>query len=348
MMQGRTLQGLALELERQRAAKADYLADTRELTMAPEAGGNRLYMGGTALNINEVAHGQIADKTGIPLKYYKRMLNDQPELLARNVNTWFRQEPETRMLRTLDGTARAMLSDRYRRIDNAEIAEAVLPLIADMPGATVESCELTDRRMYLKVLNPRVQAEIAKGDVVQSGLLISNSEVGCGSVSVMPLIYRLVCSNGMIAADSGQRKFHIGRVNESGDNYQVFRSVTIEAEDKAFILKLQDIVRATADTIQFERIASVMKIAADAKITSQDVPKAVHLASKAFGLTETEGKGVLGHLIRGADLSLYGLANAVTREAQDVQNYDRSTELEMTGWNMMSMSRADWKRINAD
>jgi len=354
MLAGRTLQELAIELDRQKNAKADYLADTRQLNMALANGTLatvlEMDLDGSKqnLDVNSVAHSQIAAQTGIPYKYYNRMQAEDPELLTQNVNAWFQNQPQTRMVRTLDGTARAFLSERYRRIDHYEIAEAVLPMILDMPDATVESCQLTEKRMYLKILNPRVQAEIVKGDIVQSGLMISNSEVGMGTVTVMPLIYRLVCSNGMIAADSGQRKFHIGRLNEADDNYEVFRSVTIEAEDKAFILKLQDIVRATADSVQFERIVTAMKAAVEAKITSNDVPKVVQLASRSFGLSESEGKGVLDHLIRDKDLSLYGLANAVTRQAQEIDSYDRSTELEITGWNIMSMSRADWKTLNSD
>ena len=60
------------------------------------------------------------------------------------------------MIRTLDGTARAFLSDRYRRIDNYEIATTVFPIIGAMEGASIESCELTDSRMYIKVVNPRI------------------------------------------------------------------------------------------------------------------------------------------------------------------------------------------------
>ena len=41
------------------------------------------------------------------------------------------------MVRTLGGTARAFLSERYRRIDNYEIAEAVLPIISDIKDARV-------------------------------------------------------------------------------------------------------------------------------------------------------------------------------------------------------------------
>jgi hypothetical protein len=219
-------------------------------------------------------------------------------------------------------------------------------MIAGMKGATVESCEITEKRMYLKVVNPRITTEIVKGDIVQSGLLISNSETGLGSVSVMPLVYRLVCSNGKIAADSGKRKFHSGRTNESDDGYEIYRDETIAADDKAFIMKLQDIVRATAESVQFERIVSAMRTGTTAKITG-DVPVVVELASKNYSIIEKESQGILDFLIRGGDLSLYGLANAVTRQAQEVKSYDRSTELEMTAWQMLSMSRRDWENINA-
>ena len=354
MKAGKTLQELAVEINRQNKVKKDYIANTGDIKMVVTKPNDRGFRfpclrlsGLSQFGINDIAHDQIGTKIGIPTKYYNRMLTEQPELLATNVNTWLQKEPSKRMVRTLDGKVRAFLSDRYRRIDNFEIAQAIFPIISDMPDASVESCELTERRMYLKVVNPRITTEIVPGDVVQSGILISNSETGLGSVSVMPLVYRLVCKNGMIAADSGKKKYHVGRTNDADDNYQIFRSETIDADDKAFIMKLQDIVRATADSVQFERIVSVMRTGTTAKITSDDVPGVVELASKAFGIQEKESSGVLDYLIRGGDLSLYGLANAVTQQAQDVDSYDRSTELEMTAWSMLNMSRNDWTHLNA-
>jgi len=354
MKAGKSLQELAAEIDRQNSAKKDYIANTDEMMMMVAERGEENGRGVPVLSlpgmepfsINEIAHNQIGTKLGIPSRYYDRMRVENPGLLAENVNTWFRQEPSRRMVRTLDGKARAFLSERFRRIDNYEIAHAIFPMIADMKGASVESCEITEKRMYLKVVNPRITAEVTKGDIVQSGLLISNSETGLGSVSVMPLVMRLVCTNGMIAADSGKRRYHSGRVNEGDDGYEIYRDETIEADDKAFVMKLQDIVRATADSVQFERIVTAMKTGVTAKITG-DVPGVVELASKNYGFIEKESQGILDFLIRGGDLSLYGLANAVTRQAQEVASYDRSTELEMTAWQMLSMSRREWETLNA-
>ena len=349
MKTGRTLRELAIELERQNTAKRDLVVDTSILTMQPDmmltvdksgSGHNEI------LGIGDIAHRQIGTHTSVPAKYYEKMRTEAPGLLATNVNHWFGQNPTRRMVRTMDGRARAFLSDRYRRIDNQEIAEAVLPIIGEMDGAQIMSCELTESKMYLKVVNPRLETEIQKGDIVQSGIVISNSEVGHGAVAVFPLVYRLVCSNGMIAADAGQRKYHVGRTFEADDNYEVFKNDTMEADDKAFMLKLRDIVRAATDEARFQKIVGRMRDATEAKIIGDDIPKVVELASKEYGINQSESNGVLRHLIEGGDLSLFGISSAVTRHSQDVESYDRATDLEIIGWNLLGMTAAMWHRIN--
>ncbi len=353
MKAGKTLQELAMELDRQQAVKKDMIVDMGALSMDPGDTGLALQVTGgsmaTQYGINDIAHRQIGQTLKIPALYYDRMRTEYPELLAQNVNGWFARTPDTkRMLRTMDGTARALLSDRYRRIDNFEVASAVLPIISGMDGASVESCELTESRMYLKVVNPRVTAEVKKGDIVQAGIIISNSEVGMGSVNVSPLVYRLVCSNGMIAQDGAVRKYHVGRANEGGEDFSIYRNETIEADDKAFLMKLEDSVKAAVNQARFAAIVDKMREATEATMEAKVVPQVVELASKEYGITEAEGKGILGHLIAGGDLSLYGLANAVTRQAQDVESYDRSTELEATGYKIITMAPALWRSLTRE
>ena len=355
MKHGRTLTELAKELDRQNQAKRDYLVDTPALSMSISEAGPVLEMYDRGLTdytdlfrINEIAHDQIGRHLGIPAKYYDKMREELPELLESNVNAWFAENPTTRMLRTLDGTARAFLSDRYRRIDNYEVAEAVLPIIGSMLGATVKSCELTDRKMYIKVVDPRVTAEVVPGDAVQAGVIITNSEVGHGSVSVMPLIFRLVCANGMIAADAGMMKYHVSRLNETGDSdYEIFRDETIEADDKAFLMKLEDTVAAAVNEAQFLKLVDRLRETTGVKIAAADAPQIVELTAKEFSINQDEGKGILGHLIEGGDLSLYGLGNAVTRHAKEVESYDRSTELEGVGFKIVTMAPALWRRISS-
>lgn len=350
---GRTLMELAQELTRQREAKHDYLLDTRNIIMDSADGGQTITLQNpqqrmnTILHVNDIAHRQIGATLGIPAKYYDKMRAENPELLAANVNGWFAHTPSTRMVRTLDGTARAFLSERYRRIDNYEIAEAVLPIIADIPEARVESCEVTEERMYIKVVNPRLETEVVPGDLVQSGILITNSEVGMGSMAIQPLVYRLVCTNGMVVNDAATRRYHIGRGNEAGEDYSLYSSDTLAADDRALMLKVRDTVKAVVDQTRFEKVVRMMRAAREAKITTNDIPQMVELAASDYGFTKKESGGILDHLIRDGEFSLYGLANAVTRTAQDVESYDRSTAMESIGYSILGMSREKWNRLNA-
>ena len=353
MKHGRTLTELARELERQRTAKHDYLLDTRKMHMDALSDDMQISItndntGETLiLGVNEIAHNQIGSNLGIPSKYYDKMRHENPELLATNVNSWFDKEPKVRMVRSLDGTMRAFLSDKYRRIDNYEIAQTVLPVIAEMPEAKIESCEITDERLYIKVVNPRLTTEVVPGDIVQSGMMITNSEVGLGSMTIQPLVYRLVCTNGMVINDARTRKYHVGRGNQAAEDFTIYSDETLAADDRALMMKVQDAVKAVVDQTRFEKVVDMMRQAKDAKIVTANIPAMVELASTDFGYTKKEGEGILDYLIRGNDLSLYGFANATTRYAQDVASYDRSTALESVGYSILGMTPAQWNKLNA-
>jgi hypothetical protein len=79
--------------------------------------------------VTPLARRQLADKLKIPYAYFERMRTEQPVLLDRNVNTWLQSDDDRRMIRTLDGNVRAVLSERYRRLDNFDLAESVLPIL---------------------------------------------------------------------------------------------------------------------------------------------------------------------------------------------------------------------------
>ena len=55
--------------------------------------------------------------------------------------------------------------------------------------------------------------------------MISNSEVGLGAVSIQPLVYRLVCTNGMIVNDMGERRHHVGRQAKAVEDSFALRCV---------------------------------------------------------------------------------------------------------------------------
>ena len=342
MKQGKTLQELGRELQRQRLNRQDFLADTRALEMESDFYGSTLHLsldGKTyGFGIGELAHQQIASRLNIPFRYYKKMQEEAPALLDRNVNPWFGKNPERRMIRVLDSNVRAFLSDRYRRLDNLELCAAVLPIIQEMQGAQIESCEVTPTHLYLKVVNRRLKAEVRIGDVVQAGFVVSNSEVGLGSLRVEPLVFRLVCKNGLICKDMAQKKYHVGRqVNESSDSaYELYSEATLAQDDRAFFMKMQDVVRAAVDEAKF--MLTVDKLRESTQIPLKHDPvKSVELLADKFQLTENERGDILRQLFMGADNSRYGLVNAVTAASKIAKSYERATDLERIGGEILSL-----------
>lgn len=341
MKEGKTLTELAIELERRSKSKIDIVADTREITML--SSGN-VEVAKDEFRVNEIAHSQIATRLDIPGKYYNRMLKEFPNLLAENVNTWLKAEPEKRLLRTMDGKLRAFLSERYQRIENEQIASAVLPILLEAgDDIRIESAEITDSRMYIKAVFPKIQREVSRGDVVQSGIVISNSEVGQGSVKIEPLVYRLVCLNGLIVNEASFMARHIGRRISTEDSIvQILSDEALRADDNAMMLKIRDVTRASLSDINFGKIVDKMREAKDDKLKGS-VPDSVKVLTKKHSLSQFEGDSILRHLIEGADLSRYGLLNAITRTSQDVESYDRATELETLGGVILEMKPNQWK-----
>jgi hypothetical protein len=69
------------------------------------------------------------------------------------------------MVRTLDGTARAFLSDRYQPFDNDLVASCgALETLQDVaPGMVVQSADLTPTKLYIKASFPGDPARGQKG-----------------------------------------------------------------------------------------------------------------------------------------------------------------------------------------
>jgi hypothetical protein len=344
MKQGKTLKELAAEILRQRESRRDFVVDTRHTRMTPERG-LELESGDRDLSfaITPVAHNQIAQRLEIPKRFYDRMCEKHPDVLASAVNALFQREPDQRMIRTLDGRVRAFLSDRYRPLDNDELAEVVFPALSEL-DVEILSCEITERRLYIKFASVSLEREVHVGDPIRAGGVLSNSEIGLGSLRIDDLDYRLVCLNGMIR-ETVSRTSHLGRVTgmDGIDASEFFKDETRAADDRALMLKLRDTVRGMFSPERFEARISQYQKAAEVKI--EQPIETVQVLQRRLALTDGQRDSILTHLLQGNDLSQWGLANAVTQASQSVADYDEATELEKLGGRVIELRGQDWRQI---
>ena len=350
MKPGLDLTAMATELERQANAKRDFIADTRELQVHPENQQlvMRLPSGYENFDPNPIFRRQISEHYRVPHDYAERLRTTEAlrPLYSETFNTMFAKQPSRQMVRTLDGTARAFRSDRFRPLDNYDLAEAVLPVALAQEGVTLASSQFTDSRFYMKFVFPRLQAEIKKGDIVQMGLAISNSEVGMGSLAVDPLIDRCVCNNGMIVQEYGHKRYHVGKKAEGIEAaYEMYSDETKRLDDAVLFAKIRDTVKGLLNRDVLETIVAKMRESTEQKIEGTNIVGAVEVISKQLGYTEGTKHGVLKHLLMGGDLTRYGVLNAITRQSQDEADYETATRLERDGARIMEMGKSDWKQV---
>lgn len=346
MKTGRSLVELATELESRRGQKLDFIVNSQQLavtTTGNKSDGVELIVPNQGqYPIRPIAHEQIGAHLEIPKKYYDRMLAQDPELLADNVNRWLRDDSSKRMVRTLNNGARAFLSNAYQRIENEEIADVALPILMADRDLQIVSCEVTERRLYIQATTKRIVADVKVGDAVQAGVVISNSETGHGSVSVQRMVYRLRCLNGLILPDNKYRANHTGA--RLADQDALWRDDTRKAEDKAILLKVRDMVNSAMDEGFFLKQVDRMRETTEQKITGS-VEKGVTILAQKLGATEGERGGILRSLIEGGDLSRWGVLNAVTHQAHGANDYDRSVEFEAMGSRVLDLSAKDWREV---
>ncbi len=355
MKSGMTIETLLEEVQRQSAAKKDYVASTAEdIRMVPMVGfqnevavvlqkgaGQTIeqsvsqIVGGSnvvtlnnpleRLEVTEHAHRQIAGRLQIPWKFYHRMLADHRDIVIDNCNKLFEREPGTRLLRTMDGKLRAFLSNRYKRIDNdIVLGNALPPIVKGDLETTLLSSNVTDRNMYLKVLftGEEMQQEIGKTrdgtpDIVRPGFTLSNSEIGAGSLNVSAFFYRDFCYNGCVFGKTDAFAFR--RTHLGG--------TLIEGADFEVMSEKS---KKLEDEAMLSQVTDVMHAIATPEFVDQMGNKlrslkegtqiqqpvpAVELLAKENGLSQTESDQVLQNLMEDRDYSKWGMVNAVTKVA---------------------------------
>lgn len=373
MKEGLSLSDLAARLQADKDRMRDYVVDTRELRVLTTDRTEVKLPGVPELDPSPYFLRQLGGDLGIRADLFDRLRTRHPvqfDHLANGLLDRWGEDHDgrvgKRLVRTYSdggpygqGVARAVLSDQFRRIDNYDLAMAVLPIIGAIPNAAVQSCDVTERKMYLKVVAPLTQVNLqdliepgrhtflpdGNPDYVQAGFVLSNSEVGAGALSIQHMLYRLVCTNGLIVGTS-LRHIHLGSRITGDEDGIAFRDETVAADDRALMMKVQDAVSSAVDDVRFRQLATQFAEAATGERIARPV-EAMRVLAPSAGLTEEESGNVLQHLVAGGDLSQFGLVNAVTRASQDVESYDRATEMEELGGKILAYSDRDWRALAA-
>jgi len=323
------LQALIEELERQIPLKWDKRANSSELEMTLFEDDLKFKINGEdSFPITKPCHAQIADKLEIPLRYYHKMKDEAPELLAENVNTWLRKTEKDFFIRGLGDSIRAFLSERYRVIDHPDVLYCSLNEL-QAHEAEIEDCFLSETEMNIKVKSNNLRDFVRhRDDLIVGGLLFTNSETGHKALRVEPRLFRVKCSNGMIIEEFVTREIHLGNANE--------------LYDEMIYLSLRRSIRELFS--RFGEIVLLLRESTEVKIKNPQ--KVLNNVVEQYKLSEAQKENILMAFGAEPEYDKYGIANAVTRAAQKEESWEKSIELERIGGNLISLPIEEFKSLD--
>lgn len=242
-----------------------------------------------------------------------------------------------------EGVARALLSPKYRIIDNLDtlltILDTLREVMPDLPADAIEA-DLSESRMYVRVTAPAVAvqapallngyrspfgADVQDPDnTVWAGFVVENSEVGHGRFRITPRIVFRICKNGMTMTRDALAKTHLGAELETGQVQ--WSDTTIKANRTLVASQTRDAITSFLSPEYLTE--AVDKLARDAGVPVSKPQDTIEHVAATFKFTDAQTSNILDHFIKGGQVTAMGVANAVTSAAQLEQDPDAAAEME--------------------
>lgn len=285
--------------------------------------------------------GQLAQRAEAPASYLRTL----PAAIAADcINAGLaRSEDRSQALVLFNQNkghelqARAITSDSYARIYNADITSRLLQLEQDGPWQPAPAAFDGSRGLYLGdrdmfaflVDNNRRIFESGPAGGLSRGFFVWNSEVGAASFGVMTFLYEYVCGNHRVWGVSNineVRIIHIGR-DQAG---KAFNKLTVELRRYADASAADDEARVTAarryqlGANKDQVLDALFKLKAPA-LTKTRVIEAYDLAEKRVDWY-------------GSPRTAWGMAGALTEIARDLPHANDRHALEVASGKVMALA----------
>lgn len=331
MKKGQDVKEMLTQINDDTKNKRDYLVDLKSINVSennvynyPDMEVDHLTVG--KLSLTDHSLNQLCGKLEIGTQYLRKCLPVSQQLVAHNLNFWIdKSKDKELMLRTYevepDGSpyetireARALCSNRYKRIDNDVVANHSLNKLMDF-GMSIKYVNYDRDTLNITAVNPKMEGEVKKGDVVQSGVTITNSEIGSGSLVIQPFIYRLVCTNGMVAPRYLNKFYsrHVGKIVIDASKDDQYITIIDKMQKQIDLIGSKDVwdesfdglVKSTKEKVnshQIEQIAKRHGVSNEER--AQIFDRLNHYVGETFVTTK------------------YDLANAITNMGNDENRSD--------------------------
>lgn len=250
-------------------------SDSSDILKFRSNGSVRIAFDGNEFELNKNALGQIAARYDIPTKYAHTLSGtDWGRSLLRQAfyEHKINGKKHRFLIRTVDGTARAILSDRFRRMDSNLIYKSFIESSTNN-GAVLYNALHTDTKSHLSSIIPHVyEIETPNNGKVFSlfGAEIRNSDFGGGALEARVSQINLICDNQM-TSESIMKQVHLGAKLPESINFSID---TYSLDTKTQASTVRDIISQSLSQETLQKTVNIMKAASKVIIDiNQEVKK---------------------------------------------------------------------------
>ena len=251
----------------------------------------------------------LQDYLEIPVNFYNKLSRDTQVAVFNERIAKFDRDLLIRG--NTEHDIRAVLSPSYTIINHSEVLTGVQKAASQLhyDNIAVTQTHVKHGTMYTKLT-------IGDGDETTVGIVLANNETGGSSVAVDPLIYRKVCTNGLIV--STQERFY--RKVHSGNH-----ALSIEELIKA-IQEAIAYARTSEELFKRSKYKNIIDVEAEIiqTVDNLELPKKITpLILEAYN-SEPMATG-------------FGIINAFTRAAQKFDDANVRVNIERTASRLLEV-----------
>jgi len=313
----------------------DLFLENGKLTLPPFYDGVPDTSGYPRLTPSQWAWSQLCQRLGMPAHYFRKCPSRLQDI---QFNYWIKQPRETKpesgegqdaekgdegqptpphlrrqeqdkperwLLRGKGEGVRAVLSDKYAPLDNNVLLTSLIPVMRR--GLQVKHFTLTEESLHLRLIDTTLTKEIFPDDPLFVGIHVGNSEVGKRAVTVDALVYRLICTNGLIGLVKGKSLLYRRHIGGTG------------AELKGRLEQaIGEALLAGAGLLE--------RLAWSAKTPLSNPEKRIERIASQWHLSEAMQQRITQNLLASPTAhqeTVYGLVNAVTLASQSLDPDER-------------------------
>lgn len=287
------------------------------------------------------AFGQLASKVKAPASYLRTL---PTELVAQCLNNGLRafagddaDAARAAILADKSLTIRALTSDKYSRIWNADVTKRLLELEAEGPWQPAPAAFDGSRGLYLgdqdmfafMVDNERRIFEKGPAGGLSRGFFCWNSEVGGGSIGVSTFLYEYVCGNHRVWGAQQVEEMRIAHIYT--DAPRAFAKLSVELKKYSDTSAAGD--EAKIETARRFEIGATKEETLDAVFKLRIAGLAQKTVTAAYDLVDTQRADWYG-----SPRSAWGLAGGMTEIARDLPNANDRLALDKAATKVMEMA----------